>query len=129
MRNIVIVLFASVIFFSACSEKHEDDKAAMAAKNYYSMLIEGKYAEFIDATVNTGNLPRSYKEQLVTNIKQFASVQKEERGGIKDVKVVSSTYNKKKTAADVLLVLCYKDSASEEVVVPMVEKDGKWLMR
>jgi hypothetical protein len=93
------------------------------------MLIEGKYAEFIDATVNTGNLPRSYKEQLVTNIKQFASVQKEERGGIKDVKVVSSTYNKKKTAADVLLVLCYKDSASEEVVVPMVEKGGKWLMR
>ena len=99
------------------------------AKNYYAMLVDGQYEKFIDGTINTDKVPSGYKEQLITNIKQYVATQKEERGGIRDVRIVSSTYNIKKTAADVLLVLCYKDSANEEIVVPMIEKNGKWLMR
>ena len=29
----------------------------------------------------------------------------------------------------VLLMLCYGDSTTEEVVVPMVERDGRWMMK
>ncbi len=128
MRKGLIVIICA-IFFVACSKKHEEDKAAEAAKNYYAMLVDGQYEKFIDGTINTDKVPSGYKEQLITNIKQYVATQKEERGGIRDVRIVSSTYNIKKTAADVLLVLCYKDSANEEIVVPMIEKNGKWLMR
>jgi hypothetical protein len=27
------------------------------------------------------------------------------------------------------LMLCYGDSTSEEVVVPMVERNGRWMMK
>jgi hypothetical protein len=27
------------------------------------------------------------------------------------------------------LMLCYGDSTTEEVVVPMIERDGRWMMK
>ena len=56
-------------------------------------------------------------------------MQKNERGGIREVRIVNSSYNKKKDSADVLLVLSYKDRVNEEIVVPMIKKNGKWMMR
>lgn len=129
MRRSLYALILGVVIISSCSGKQEEDKAANAAKDYYEMLIAGKYDKFVSGSINTDNIPKGYRAQLVTNAKQFVSVQKDERGGIREVRIVNSSYNKKKNSADVLLVLCYKDSANEEIVVPMVKKNGKWMMR
>lgn len=130
MKNFSIsLLIVVVISFVSCTKQKTEDLAAKAAKEYYENLINGKYDLYVDGTANTYNIPKEYREQLITNVKQFAAVQKEERGAIKNVRVVNSTYNKKKNVADVYMVVCYADSASEEIVVPMIEKKGKWLMR
>lgn len=123
------VLILGIVIISSCSGKLQEDKAAIAAKDYYEMLISGQYENFVAGSINTNNIPKEYRSQLVTNAKQFVAVQKKERGGIRGVKIVNSIYNKKKNSADVLLVLCYKDSANEEIVVPMIQKNGKWMMR
>ena len=129
MRWSFYVLILGIVIMSSCSRKREEDKASIAAKDYYEMLIAGQYDKFVASSINTDNIPKEYREQLVTNVKQFVAVQKNERGGIREVRIVNSSYNKKKDSADVLLVLSYKDRVNEEIVVPMIKKNGKWMMR
>jgi hypothetical protein len=114
---------------SSCSRKTPEDAVGKAAEKYYNYLIEGKYEEYVAAMDNTESIPEGYRQQLITMTRQFIALQKEERGGLKSVKKVNSVIDKSNTKADVFLEVCYGNSASEEVLVPMVLKDGKWKMK
>lgn len=115
--------------FFACSEEQKDDAASIAAKEYYDALLAGKYDAFIRGTYLPDTIPSSYREQLETNAKMFMAIQKEEHNGINEVKVINCTHDTARHTADVFLVLCFGDSLNEEVVVPMIEHKGRWLMR
>jgi len=129
MRRFLILFAIVITMLSSCSRKTPEDAVGKAAEKYYNYLIEGKYEEYVAAMDNTESIPEGYRQQLITMTRQFIALQKEERGGLKSVKKVNSVIDKSNTKADVFLEVCYGNSASEEVLVPMVLKDGKWKMK
>lgn len=128
-KTAAVCLCLSALFLVACGGETTVDKAAEAAKGYYNSLVEGRYTDYVNGFSNAEGLPPSYVEQLVVNAKQFMAQQKEEHGGIKEVRTVSSRVDSLQGKTDVFLLFCYADSTQEEVVVPMVERNGVWMMK
>ena len=50
-------------------------------------------------------------------------------GGIRDVRIVRAKTDSLQSYTNVFLTLCFGDSTNEEIVVPMIEKEGRWRMR
>lgn len=121
-----------MLALTATSCRQEPDQgalAAVAAKGYYDLLLEGKYGEFVDGTYRPDSIPPGYREQLVTNARMFAEQQSAEHRGIKEVRIVEARADTVRRTAEVFLTFDYGDSTSEEVVVPMVRHHGRWMLR
>jgi len=129
MRHVFIFMVTLLFVCSCGEEKRDDNVAAQAAKEYYDHLIAGRYVEYLDGIADIDSLPPSYREQLLANAKQFMAHQKKEHDGIVEARVVSVRTDSVTKRTDAFLMLCFGDSAKEEVVVPMVERDGRWLMK
>ena len=112
-----------------CSGNAGRDYAAEAAKAYYDSLMAGGYAYFVDGFLTGDSIPPSYREQLIVNAKQYVSQTKEAHHGVNDIRVVCSKVDSVAKTTNVFLMLCFGDSVNEEVVVPMVAKDGVWYMK
>jgi len=128
MRKLLIV-FCAMMMMAACSREHPEEKAAQAAKECYELLLQGKYDVFIAHKANTDSLPASFREELVANIKMFAHQMQQEHQGMKEVRIVNCTADTARHSANAFLVICFGDSTIEETVVPMVENQGRWLMK
>ena len=131
MRYLLAVIFSALLLLVvACgSEPKPDDVAGKAAKLYYDYLVEGKYELFVDGYYQPDSIPASYREQLIANAKMFAGQQRDIHGGMLQVSVVRVVAETARQVADAFLSLAYGDSTSEEVVVPMVERNKIWYMK
>lgn len=116
---------------SSCKKKSPDPGyfAGIAAKGYYDLLLEGKYQEFVAGYNQPYRIPKGYEEQLLLNAKMFVQQQKEEHKGMKNINVLNAKADTAHRVADVFLSVVYGDSTKEQIVVPMVEVEGKWKMR
>ena len=101
----------------------------MAAKGYYQHLVAGEYEQFVEGRLMADSLPADYRSQLIEGYKQFVAQQLEVRKGIQEVTVSRAYTDSLADYTNVLLMLCYGDSTTEEVAVPMVERDGRWMMK
>lgn len=128
MRNILFCA-AFGLLAMGCSDKDPRDMAAEAAKAYYDSLMAGGYGFFVDGVYRSDSIPSSYRDQLVVNAKMYVYELKEEHNGVNDIRIVRSSTDSVSKVTNVFLMLCFGDSVNEEIVVPMVEKDGKWLMK
>ena len=128
MRKLVYLIL--IVIVVACSTGvSREEQAALAAKGYYTHLVQGEYEQFVEGRFMADSLPADYRSQLIEGYKQFVAQQLEARKGIQEVSV-SRAYNDSLAGyTNVLLMLCYGDSTTEEVVVPMVERDGRWMMK
>lgn len=130
MVKSIFIVMVTLLFVCSCGEeKRDDNAAARAAKEYYDCLVAGRYAEYLDGIADMDSLPPSYREQLLANAKQFMAQQKKEHDGIVDVRAVSVRTDSVARRTSAFIMLCFGDSAKEEVVVPMVERNGRWLMK
>lgn len=124
------IILYTLSFSVACSHAPKPDfAAANAAKEYYSLLLEGKAEAFVDNMDRQDSIPDVYREQLVANVKMFMAQQEAEHRGIRKVDVQNCINDSLQPAAQAFLMVCYGDSTVEEIVVPMVKRDGKWLMK
>ena len=129
LRHILSVLVAAASL-AACSPSASTEKVvATTAQLYYSYLVDGRYDDFVAGIDPHISLSDSYREQLCANARMFMAEQQERHGGISRVEVSDADVDEEHHAANAFLLLCYGDSTSEQVVVPMVERDGVWLMR
>ena len=55
--------------------------------------------------------------------------QNRDHHGILDIRISNVTTDTVLNYTNVFLVLCYGDSVNEEIVVPMVERNGSWRMK
>jgi hypothetical protein len=130
MRKLVyLVLLVSLAQWAACSSPTREELASLAAKGYYQHLIEGDFDHFLEGRVMADSLPADYRSQLIDGYSQFLAQQVKARGGINEVRISRAYTDSTQQYTSVLLMLCYVDSTSEEVVVPMVERDGRWMMK
>ncbi len=130
-RLIYALMLVAVVAIVACGKKTGGDNKAAAyfAKGYYERLIEGNYEGYVDALNYPDSIPSSYRSQLVLNAKLFTEKQKSIHGGWVGVEIAGCVIDSLSPTAQAILNLCYADSTREKVVVPMVERDGRWYIR
>lgn len=128
MRKLVYLIL--IVIVVACSTGvSREEQAALAAKGYYTHLVQGEYEQFVEGRFMADSLPADYRSQLIDGYKQFVAQQLEARKGIQEVSVSRAYTDSLAGYTNVLLMLCYGDSTTEEVVVPMVERNGRWMMK
>ena len=129
----MIVLLAVL---AACGSATKEELASLAAKSYYDHLIHGEYEQFYEGMAQR-TLPDGttlsdeavYRSQMLDNLRQFMARQAQEHRGILEVRVSNATTDTVQQLTNVFLVLCFADSTNEEIVVPMVERQGAWRMK
>lgn len=126
--------FLLIVLGSVLSCKQEapsaEDAVMQQAQQYYQSLLKGEYDAFLSGIDGADSLLADYREQLMANTCQFVDVQQQQRGGMVSVEAIRAVIDSTATThADAFLLICFGDSTREEVVVPMVERQGKWLMR
>ena len=130
VRLDMLALLVMLVFLAgSCSSPSKEELASLAAKGYYQHLIEGDFEHFLEGRMMADSLPADYRSQLIDGYSQFLDQQVQARGGIKEVRVSRAFTDSTQQYTSVLLTLCYGDSTSEEVVVPMVERNGRWMMK
>lgn len=126
----LLYIFIAALAFTACGGKGTpEEEAGKAAKKYYDYLLAGKYDKYLDGVCGIDSVSASYREQLLTNAKQYLYRQQDRYGGIRDVRVSHAEIDSARGYARAYLVLGYGDSINERVVVAMVERNGEWKMK
>ena len=140
MQKVRTVVFLPFYFFTfllfSCSSATKEELASLAAKGYYDHLIHGEYEQFYEG-MDQRTLPdgttlftdSAYRSQMLDNLRQFMAQQEQAHRGVLEVRVSNATTDTVQQLMNVFLVLCFADSTNEEVVVPMVERNGAWRMK
>lgn len=126
--NVLAVCLIGVLF-SCSKEDRRLNKAGQAAVVYYTCLKNGQYARFVDGMLSCDSAPETFRAQMVVLTKQFAMREKELNGGIKTVVLDRESIMSDGRSAEVFLDLTYNNNTQEEVVLPMIYKDGEWRMQ
>ena len=122
-------LILALLLCLACANPSPEEMASIAAKGYYTHLVNGEYEAFLEGKDGADSLPEAYREQLLTSCRQFMSQQNRDHHGILDIRVSNAKTDTTLNYTNVFLVLCFGDSVNEEIVVPMVERNGSWRMK
>ena len=140
MQKVRTVVFLPFYFFTfllfSCGSATKEELASLAAKGYYDHLIHGEYEQFYEG-LDHRTLPdgtalsdeAAYRSQMLDNLRQFMAHQAQAHRGVPEVRVSNATTDTVQQLTNVFLVLCFADSTNEEVVVPMVERNGAWRMK
>ena len=125
----LVVLIGCVTIFG-CSEVTPEEQASLAAKGYYDHLIHGEYELFLQGKDGLDKRSeQEYWSQLKDNCHLFVRQQEKAHRGIHEVRVVNAKTDTLHKYTNVFMMLCFGDSTNEEVVVSMVECDGRWYMK
>ena len=134
MRKFAVIVLLAVL--AACGSATKEELASLAAKGYYDRLIHGEYEQFYEGmdqrTLSDGTTLSDeavYRSQMLDNLRQFMARQAQEHRGVLEVRVSNATTDTVQQLTNVFLVLCFADSTNEEIVVPMVERQGTWRMK
>lgn len=128
-------LFAVLVLLSlmSCGNASDEELARQAAKEaaerYYDYLLDGRYDQFLNGRFGMDSIPDNYREQLLAGYEQFMAQQQEQHGGIRSFKVNNASMDSTLQLMQVFVVLNYGDDTQEEIVLPMVERNGEWKMR
>lgn len=133
VRSLVVSLSLAVIgALVSCKEKkgpQEGEIAARTAKIYYDHLLKGQYEQFLEGKNLPNKVPENYRKQMIEVYKVFVSRQDSLHQGVDSVTINDAKYSAKHQTANVFLTLHFGDATHEEVLVPMVRKQGTWYMR
>ena len=128
-RFLSMAVVAAMLLSCGSESVDQEQLVATTAQLYYQYLLDGKYDDFVGGMDLHLSPSPSYKEQLRANAKMFVRQQEKMHKGIASIRVSGAEVDERNHAANAYLVFCYGDSTTEEVVVPMVERDKLWLMR
>lgn len=128
----ILSLAVAAVLMASCGGKAGKDPSELVgrtAKLYYDNLLHGHYAEFVDGHYRPDSIPDSYRRQLIDNMRMYVGQQNDEHHGLHEVRVVRATADTMRREGNAFLMLCFRDSTKEEVVVPMVYVGGLWMMK
>lgn len=122
------LLLIVLMLTSGCSQPSAEEEAAKAAKHYYEQLSKGHYPQFLDGVALPEWADDDYRSQLTDNYKEFVARQAL-HGNISKISIAHASIDTTQRTVNVFLTLCFGDSTNEEVVVPMIERNGRWQMK
>lgn len=130
MRTLIALLFVLMAAVACKNDEPKPEEVALqAAKVYYDQLLHGDYDAYVEGTLKGDSVPPAYRQQLLLNMQMYVEQQKREHKGISEVKALRAVHDSATHTVNAYLGLHYADSVREEIVVPMVEKNGVWYLR
>ena len=131
MKRTLLFISAALLLLAACGRKQPDPGEVMdrVAKAYYDYLIQGNYEAYVDGFYQPDSIPGSYREQLIANAKMFVGLMDEQHKGLKSVSLASAKADTARHAGSAFLIMQFGDGTKEEVLVPMTEHNGNWMLR
>jgi hypothetical protein len=103
--------------------------AGQAAKEYYDRLLANDYEAFLSGKADADSLPQDYRHQLLSAVQQYKQELEQTHEGVASVTVSNVRYDDTQQLMHAFLLLHFKDSVKEEIIVPMVQRNGAWKMR
>ncbi len=129
MRKLLFLGITLLIL--SCSTQTPEQAAAEAAKTYYEHLKSDFPEGFLEGKIGADSLPADFCEQMLAVYRQYVSEVNKKHGGIREVRIDEQVARRDSSLnmTYAFLLLCYGDSTQETITVPMVEQDGKWMMK
>ena len=126
MRSLLFLVVSVIL--AACSSTPQEQQAAGSAKAYYDLLVEDDAVRFLECKAGSDTLSADYGEQLLQAVSQYLRDIRQKHGGLREVRIADdqSAFSTSQLST---LILCYADSTQEAIAVPMVERNGQWLMK
>lgn len=124
-----------VVFFAwalgSCGNIGGDDALPKEKEvvHLYNMYAHGDYSGYVAAMASCDSMPMSYRQQMQFMLKMQAHKMRKEKGGISAVTVNRMEPHNGDSLVNVYLNVAYKDSTEEEVLFPVVKKNGQWRIR
>jgi len=131
-RRIILCAVGTLWAFALTSCKKEtppEELASRAAIVYYENLIRGNADQFVDGSAQIDLIPDDYRQAQIDNIHMYMDQIRRAHGGLQSVSLDTVTTSANGDEALVTLFFHYADSTSNRVLVPMVLRDGLWLLR
>ena len=126
MKKAVVCCLLTVVFLACSRGQFTHEAARKAAEKYYSMLIKGDYKGFVNGYAGAENLPEDFRSQLTDATAQFMA--RDDMRSLMEVKAISDSLGEDSTAY-VMLQLCFSDSTSEQIELPLVLLEKGWKMK
>ena len=121
------MMLVAMFIMAACS----DDKPSDAFKSYITAFQNGDYEKFVDGinftNVEPENMSES-KEGFTAMVKEKGENLSKQKGGIKDVEILSEEISEDGNTAVIKYKEIYGDGSEEEKEGKMIKVDGKWKM-
>ena len=128
-RPLLSLLLALGLWAGCSSQPTPEELAGEAAKEYYERLAAGDCEAFLSGRADAELLPADYRRQLLQVCEQYVRQQEKSHGGIASVVLSSARRDTLQHLTQAFLLLTFRDSVCEEIVVPMIECNGQWRMK
>ncbi len=129
IHKIMALALVAMAFVACSSELKTDELAANTARAYYDYLLQGQYDDFVAGMDGYDEMPEGYRQQLADNARMYVAQINKEHGGIERLRVMKVEVDNDTQTAQVYLVITFHDNLNEQILVPMVRRNGIWMMR
>ena len=130
MRTSSFLLMA-ILLLCGCSQQDQssEEQAGIAAKEYYDRLLAGDIDGFLKGKADMDSVPADYRSQMYAACEQYKKELDETHGGVATITVSNARTDSTQQMMQAFLLLNFKDSTKEEIIVPMVQRGGVWMLR
>lgn len=121
------MMLVAMFIMAACS----DNSPSATFKSYITAFQKGDYEKFVDGINLSKVTPdemKETKEGLTAMMKEKGEKMVEQKGGLKDIEILSEEIAEDGNTAVIKYKQIYGDGSEEESEGKMIKVDGKWMM-
>lgn len=124
-------LLMAILLLCGCSQQDQssEEQAGIAAKEYYDRLLAGDIDGFLKGKADMDSVPADYRSQMYAACEQYKKELDETHGGVAAITVSNARTDSTQQMMQAFLLLNFKDSTKEEIIVPMVQQGEVWMLR
>lgn len=124
-------LLMAILLLCGCSQQDQssEEQAGIAAKEYYDRLLAGDIDGFLKGKADMDSVPADYRSQMYAACEQYKKELDETHGGVAAITVSNARKDSTQQMMQAFLLLNFKDSTKEEIIVPMVQRGDVWMLR
>lgn len=125
-------LLMAILLLCGCSRQGQspEEQAGVAAKEYYDRLLTGDIDAFLNGKADIDSVPADYRSQMYAACEQYKKELDETHGGVAAITVSNARKDStQQMMMQAFLLLNFRDSTKEEIIVPMVQRGEVWKLR
>ena len=125
-------LLMAILLLCGCSRQGQspEEQAGIAAKEYYDRLLAGDIDAFLNGKADIDSMPADYRSQMYAACEQYKKELDETHGGVAAITVSNARKDStQQMMMQAFLLLNFRDSTKEEIIVPMVQRGEVWMLR